>query len=163
MIYLSTKLSTVTPLLTKGDGVEIDPDIKASQVLAPFRHAAGALGSHFFTVLREEGRLLGWRSGNPPRVTVPPVDQALPGEWVEVGTEAVLEAYAPNEWLAALGRDAEAESCLALVRLRAADNAMLSRLRNRGQMLAIGQTLAAHFAEERTGSILDFWFEPSKS
>ena len=91
-----------------------------------FRHSAGKLGTQFLTALRS-GRILGWRTGNPARVLVPPKDVGLPGEWVEIGPRAKLIAYAPREWLRSSDR-ANENSCLALVMLDGADTAMLSRV-----------------------------------
>lgn len=136
-------------------------EVRTSEVAAQFRHSAGALGSRFLAALRDERRILGWRSGTPARVTVPPRNLGGTGGWVDAGTEAVLEAYAPNDWLATLGRLVEAESCLALVRLRGADEAMLARLRSGGEAPKPGQALIARFAEEPAGSIRDLWFEPA--
>jgi uncharacterized OB-fold protein len=134
--------------------------MRVVEVQAVFRHSAGKLGSHFLKTLRDEGRIVGWRSGSPARVDVPPRDLGAAGEWVDVGPNATLEAYAPNEWLEALGKPIDADSCLALIRLDGADSGFLARLRPGATKLKIGQALIARFAEDRTGSMADVWFEP---
>jgi uncharacterized protein len=132
--------------------------VRTIEVEAAFRHSAGRLGSYFLKTIRDEARLVGWRTGNPPQVLVPPKDLGGAGEWVALGPGAVLEAYAPVEWR---GADQAAETCLALVRLDGADMALLASLKPayRVGAVAIGTRLLAHFAEERRGAITDFWFE----
>lgn len=135
--------------------------VRSVDVEATFRHSAGRLGTHFLRAIRDEGRILGWRTGNPPRVIVPPKDLGGTGEWVEIGPGARLEAYAPVEWL---GDGADTASCLALVRLDGADTAMLARLRPTvaPHALPVGTRLVARFAEERQGAVTDFWFEAAR-
>lgn len=139
-----------------------EDDVRSVDVKAVFRHSAGELGSHYLTTLRDEGQLLGWRSGRPPIVRIPPKDLGLPGSWVDVGPGATLEAYAPRDWLQAAGAEEwEDGSCLALVRPDGADTAMLARLRPAAAsaVMGVGQRLTAHFAERRSGSATDVWFE----
>lgn len=140
-------------------------EVRTVEVHATFRHSAGRLGTYYLTVIRDEGRFVGWRSGNPPRVQVPPKDLGVPGEWVEVGPCATLEAYAPTAWVIPPGgRDDRAGSALALVRIDGADTAMLARLSwDESEALAPGSRLVARFADERVGAVTDFWFEPEGS
>jgi uncharacterized OB-fold protein len=132
--------------------------IRTVEVEATFRHSAGRLGTHFLKAIRDERKFLGWRTGNPPRVMVPPKDLGGTGEWVEIGPGARLDAYAPAEWLS---DGADASSCLALVQLDGADTAMLTRLKPAvaPDALPVGTRLVARFAEERHGAVTDFWFE----
>jgi uncharacterized OB-fold protein len=133
-------------------------DVRVVDVKATFRHSAGRLGTRFLAAIRDEARLLGWRTGNPARVLVPPKDLGLSGEWVEIGPGATLEAYAPTEWL----RPPADGFGLALVRIDGADTAMLAQLRpapTTADALPLGLRLVAHFAEARSGAITDFWFE----
>jgi len=136
-------------------------DVRTVEVTAPFRHSAGRLGSRFFSALRDEGRLLGWRTGTPPRVIVPPRDLGGDGEWVPLGPGARLEAFAPTDWLAEIGAEnAPDGSLLALVTPDGADTALLARLRPGDGTPAPGTRLVARFADERQGAMTDFWFEP---
>jgi len=132
--------------------------VRATEVEASFRHSAGRLGSHFLKAIRDEARLLGWRTGDPPRVIVPPKDLGGTGEWVALGPGAVLLAYAPPEW-----RDGEsaAGTCLALVRPDGADTGLLAALKPAypAGALAVGTVLRVRFSEERRGAITDLWFE----
>ncbi len=138
-----------------------DPsDVRVVDVKAAFRHSAGKLGTKFFAALRDDKKLLGWRTGTPARVMIPPKDLGMSGEWIEVGPGATLEAYAPNEWLQDIARPVEDGSCLALVRVDGADTSLLARVRTSGALKA-GQRLVSHFAEERKGTMNDFWFEPA--
>ena len=88
------------------------------------REGSAAISSR---AIRDEARFVGWRTGG--RVVAPPKDAGGPGDWVAIGPGAVLEAYAPAEWLADIGNVAEDGSYLALVTLDGADTAMLARLR----------------------------------
>jgi uncharacterized protein len=139
-------------------------DTRVVDVKATFRHSAGRLGSRYFASIRDERRILGWRTGDPPRVLVPPKDLGLAGEWVEVGPGATLEAFAPEDWLkAAHSSSLEGDFSLALVRLDGADTSMLAHLRPKGLTIdsyPVGQRLLAHFSAERTGTASDLWFEP---
>jgi len=126
---------------------------------ATFRHSAGTLGTHFFRALRDEARLLGWKTGAEPRVVVPPRDCGETGEWVEVGPGARLAAYAPPAWTPESERRADA-SVLALVEVDGADTAMLARLKLDGAATpAVGRRLVLRFAPERQGAMSDIWFE----
>jgi uncharacterized OB-fold protein len=132
-------------------------EVREVDVRATFRHSAGRLGSVFLTALREQ-RLLGWKTGTPARVIVPPKDLGTAGEWVEIGPGARLEAYVPAEWLAS----SDDGSCLALVTVDGADTALLARLRPAAAALAKGARLTLRFAENRAGRMTDFWFELEK-
>lgn len=132
-------------------------ETRSVDVRASFRHSAGRLGSIFLSALRE-GRLLGWKTGTPARVIVPPKDLGCEGEWVEIGPGASLDSYAPADWAAA----ADDSSCLALITVDGAAVALLARLRPAASAckLAPGARLVLHFAETRRGAMSDFWFEP---
>ncbi len=128
----------------------------------PFRHSAGRVGSIFLTALRE-GRLLGWRGGTPSRIHLPPPPMASDqGEWVVVGPGARLIAYAAAELEFPQFRTIDDGCVLALVRVDGTDTAFLSRLRLAAHATALPSMapLTLHFAEQRTGSLRDFWFEP---
>jgi hypothetical protein len=117
---------------------------------ATFRHSAGRLGSRYLSALRDDGKILGWRTGTPPRVLVPPKDLGGDGEFVEVGPGAGLLAFAPTEWLAAPSGD----GVLGLVALDGADTPLFARVRAAAP--AIGMRLIARF-----GGATDIWFEPA--
>jgi hypothetical protein len=136
-----------------------DSETRTVDVRASFRHSAGRLGSAFLLALRD-GRLLGWKSGDPARVVVPPRETGAPGEWIALGPGATLEAYVPNDWLPA----SVDGSCFALVTVDGADTALVSRLRPAANMgaLARGAKLTLRFADQRSGAMTDFWFEPQE-
>jgi hypothetical protein len=94
----------------------------------------------------------------PARVLVPPKDLGGKGEWVAIGPGARLDAYAPVDWL-----ESKDDSCLALVTIDGADTALLVRLRPAAAAgaLALGARLTVRFAETRSGTMADFWFEPA--
>lgn len=132
-------------------------DTRAVDVRATYRHSAGRLGSVFLKALGD-GRLIGWKSTADGRVTVPPRETGLPGEWVPIGPGARLEAFAPADWVA---DDRGDGACLALVRIDGADTALLARLKvaPSAGAPAIGARLVARFAAERSSRITDLWFE----
>jgi hypothetical protein len=117
---------------------------------ATFRHSAGRLDSRYLAALRDDGKILGWRTGTPPRVLVPPKDLGTDGEFIEVGPGASLLAFAPNEWLAAPIED----GVLGLVALDGADTPLFARVRATAP--ETGMRLIAHF-----GGPTDLWFEPA--
>lgn len=84
-----------------------------------FRHSLGALGRHARQVQRDQGLILGWRTGPDVTVLYPPRDLGGAGEWVEVGPGAVL--------LSPLAR-ADGETSLARVRLDGAQCGMFARV-----------------------------------
>lgn len=144
-------------------GASPEEQVRTVEMHAKFRHSAGRLGTHYLTVIRDEARLVGWRSGNPPLVQVPPKDLGVAGEWVDVGPGATLEAFAPADWVARPAGDDPAVSSLALVHIDGADTATLAWLRpvlSGPDALAPGVRLVACFADERSGMVTDFWFEP---
>jgi hypothetical protein len=99
--------------------------------------------------LRDERKILGWRTGTPPRVLVPPKDLGGDGEFLEVGPGGSLLAFAPAEWLAAPA----GEGVLGLVALDGADTPLFARVRAPAPVT--GMRLIARF-----GGATDFWFEP---
>lgn len=151
-------------MLTEGetDGGRVDE--RTVEVHARFRHSAGRLGTHFLSVIRDQGCLVAWRTGNPSLVMIPPKDVGTAGEWVEVGPGATLEAYAPTDWVAReIGDGDGSPATLALVQIDGADTAILAWLRPpvpAARDLAPGTRLVSRFAKERAGAVTDFWFEP---
>lgn len=69
-----------------------------------FRHSAGRLVSHALKALRDERRILGWRSGPDAVVLYPPKDLGGEGQWVELGPGAELLSPAPATGSGALAR-----------------------------------------------------------
>jgi hypothetical protein len=118
---------------------------------AHFRQGAGALTSHFLRALRDERRLLGWRSGATNGVSVPPVHGGAAGEWVDVGPGARLVAHVPPS-----GDDGDT---LGLLAIDGAEGCSTWRVRSSVPLRA-GMRLEARWVEERSGSPLDLWFEP---
>ena len=117
---------------------------------ATFRHSAGRLGSRYLSELRDNGKILGWRTGTPPRVLVPPKDLGTDGEFFEVGPGGSLLAFAPNEWLSTPIED----GVLGLVALDGADTPLFARVHAAAP--ATGMRLIARF-----GGATDLWFEPA--
>ena len=119
---------------------------------AVFRHSAGRLGSQWLTALRREGKVLGWRTGTPPRVLVPPKDLGTPGEFVDVGPGAQLLAFAPADWVDAT----QSSGVLGLVAFDGADTPMFARVHDDAPTM--GMRLRACVAKQPVGNAADLWF-----
>jgi uncharacterized OB-fold protein len=127
-----------------------------------FRHSAGRLGSHYLSALRTQGRLVGWRTQAPSRVSVPPRDAAAQGEWVEMGPGAELLAFAPAEWVAGSGEPALENFVLGRVLIDGAQKPIFALLKLHGVQGRRGLRLSAKFADgQAAGSGVDLWFEPA--
>ena len=135
-----------------------------------YRHALGETASFFFSNIRDHKKLYGRRCGHTGRVLAPPrafSDQSLKPttEWVEIGPGGVIEAFTiVYEEFQGLPPPPYA---FGYVKLDNADTAIggflrgvdLSNAEAAAGKLAIGTRVTTHFAEERTGDVLDFWFE----
>ncbi|GAA4339007.1 hypothetical protein GCM10023144_36690 [Pigmentiphaga soli] len=127
-----------------------------------FRHSAGRLGSHYITALRTQGRLVGWRTEVPSRVSVPPRDVGAEGEWVELGPGAELLAFAPSEWTAGSGEPVLEDFTLGRVLIDGARKPVFALLRLNGVQGRRGLRLSARFADgQSAGTGVDLWFEPA--
>jgi uncharacterized protein len=135
-----------------------------------YRHALGETASFFFANIRDNKKIYGRRCGHTGRVLAPPrafSDQSLKPttEWVEIGPGGVIEAFTMvYEEFQNLPPPPYA---FGYVRLDNADTGIggffrgvdLSDPGAAAQKLAIGTRVTTHFAEKRTGDVLDFWFE----
>jgi len=129
-----------------------------------YDHALGETASYFFAQVRDNAQIYGRRDPKSGRVLVPPrafSDQTLEPttDWVKVGPGGRIEAFTktlPNPPYA-----------FGYVLLDGADTAIggffrgidLSDPAKAAKQLAIGTRVSTRFADERKGSVLDFWFE----
>ena len=134
-----------------------------------YRHALGATASWFYAQIRDHKKIYG-RRGADGRVLVPPrafSDQTLKPttDWVEVGPGGVIEAFTiVYEEFHNLPPPPYA---FGYVMLDRADTAIggffrgidLSDPAKAAPKLKIGTRVITRFAEQRTGDVLDFWFE----
>ena len=135
-----------------------------------YRHALGETASFFFANIRDNKKLYGRRCGHTGRVLAPPrafSDQSLKPttEWVEIGPGGVIEAFTiVYEEFQGLPPPPYA---FGYVKLDNADTAIggfmrgvdLSDAAAAAKRLAVGTRVTTCFAENRTGDVLDFWFE----
>lgn len=135
-----------------------------------YEHALGETASWFFTQIRDNKKIFGRRCPVSDRVLVPPrafSDQTMEPttDWVEVGPGGSIEAFTiVYESFRNLPPPPYA---FGYVLLDGADTAIggyfkgidLSDAKAAAQRLAIGTRVITKFAEERTGDVLDFWFE----
>jgi len=107
---------------------------------------------------------LGWRTNLPERLNLPPKDFGTGGEWVEVGPEAELLAFAPPEWVADSGEMQLRDFTLGRVLIDGAQTPVfaLLRLDNARDELKRGARLIVRFADAQVSPSpdADFWFEP---
>lgn len=137
-----------------------------------YEYAAGETASRFLTELRDNQRILGRQCPDCERVLAPPrsfCEQCYcdTGEWVEIGSGGVVEAFTivPND----LGSGPEAPYAVAYVKLDDADTAMVNEVEGvdlsdvdaAAEKLSLGTRLKATFdpADEREGEITDFHYE----
>ena len=137
-----------------------------------YRHALGETASFFFANIRDHKKIYGRRCGHTGRVLAPPrafSDQSLEPttDWVEIGPGGAIEAFTMvYEEFQNLPPPPYA---FGYVKLDNADTAIGGFLRGvdlsdpeaAAWKLAIGTRVTTHFAEKRTGDVLDFWFEPA--
>ena len=135
-----------------------------------YEHALGETASWFFVQIRDNAKLYGRRCPTSGRVLVPPrsfSDQTLEPttDWVEVGPGGRIETftivYEPFKTLP------DPPYAFGFVLLDGANTALggyfrrikLSDPAAAAQQLKIGTRVTTHFAEQRSGDVLDFWFE----
>jgi uncharacterized OB-fold protein len=138
-----------------------------------YRHALGATTSAFLQGL-SAGRILGRRCDTCDRILVPARSfcdrcHVETGKWFEVGVEGRIEmftvVYEPFRGLP------DPPYALAYVLLDGADTALPGYVKGLPledadavvDRLAIGTRLRVAFADQPTGTVLDYWFEPIES
>lgn len=135
-----------------------------------YNHALGETASWFFTQIRDNAEIYGRRCPASNRVLVPPrgfSDQTLEPtqDWIKVGPGGVIETFTiVYDEFKNLPPPPYA---FGYVMLDGADTAIggffkgvdLSDAKLAAEKLAIGTRVITRFAEERTGDVLDFWFE----
>lgn len=134
-----------------------------------YRHALGETASWFYAQIRDHKKIFGRRSAEG-RVLVPPrafSDQTLKPttDWVEVGPGGVIEAFTiVMEEFQGLPPPPYA---FGYVMLDGADTGLggffrgldLSDPAKAAETLKVGTRVTTKYAEQRTGDVLDFWFE----
>lgn len=130
-----------------------------------FRHSAGRLGSHYLTALREQGRLLGWRTRTPDRLSLPPKDFGCDGEWIEVGPGAALLSFVPSAWMAGAPEAPPHGFVLARVAVDGAPAPILALARMEDEAAARrGMRLTIRYPQAGDASFPGgFWFEPASA
>ncbi len=135
-----------------------------------YEHALGETASWFFTQIRDNAKLYGRRCAKTGRVLVPPrafSDQTLEPttEWVEVGPGGRIETF--TIVYEAFNDLPPPPYAFGYVLLDGADTAIGGFFRGinlkdpakAATMLKLGTRVVTRFADERKGSVLDFWFE----
>lgn len=138
-----------------------------------YDHALGETASYFFTQVRDNAQIFGRRDPKSGRVLVPPrafSDQTLEPttEWVKVGPGGRIEAFTiVYEEFKTLP---DPPYAFGYVLLDGADTAIGGFFRGidlkdpakAAQLLKLGTRVMTRFADDRKGSVLDFWFELEK-
>jgi len=135
-----------------------------------YDHALGETASYFFAQVRDNAQIYGRRDPKSGRVLVPPrafSDQTLEPttDWVKVGPGGRIEAFTiVYEEFKTLP---DPPYAFGYVLLDGADTAIggffrgidLKTPAKAAEMLKLGTRVITRFADERKGSVLDFWFE----
>ncbi|MSO91327.1 MAG: hypothetical protein EXR01_07090 [Acetobacteraceae bacterium] len=135
-----------------------------------YTHALGETASWFYTQLRDHAKIYGKRCAKTGHVLVPPrafSDETLQPttDWVEVGPDGTIQTFTfVYEEFKNLPPPPYA---FGYVLLDGADTAIggyfkgvdLADPHKAAVKLAIGTRVITRFAENRTGDVLDFWFE----
>lgn len=135
-----------------------------------YDHALGETASYFFAQVRDHAQIYGRRDPKSGRVLVPPrafSDQTLEPttDWVKVGPGGKIEAFTiVYEEFKTLP---DPPYAFGYVLLDGADTAIggffrgidLTDPANAARQLALGTRVITRFADERKGTVLDFWFE----
>lgn len=135
-----------------------------------YKHALGETASWFFTQIRDKQEIYGRRDPKSGRVLVPPrafSDETLEPtkEWVKVGPKGKIECF--TIVYEAFNNLPDPPYAFGYVLLEGADTAIggyfkgidLSDGAAAAAKLAINTPVVTRFAKERTGDVLDFWFE----
>ncbi len=136
----------------------------------PYEYSIGESAAAFFDALAER-RLLGARCDSCGRVAVPPKSfcefcfRSI-DDLVEVGQTGVVEAV--TVVTAPFAGSPPVPYCVAYVRLEGATSSIANYVRgvdlsdpdHLPETIAIGAPVRVVFADETTGRVTDFWFEP---
>ena len=135
-----------------------------------YRHALGETASYFFQQLRDNKQIYGRREAKTGRIQVPPrafSDESLEPtqDWVPVGPEGTIECF--TIVYSAFQGLPDPPYAFGYVLLKGADTAIggyfkgldLTDSAAAAAKLKVGTKVMTHFAEKRTGDVLDFWFE----
>jgi hypothetical protein len=135
-----------------------------------YNHALGETASWFYAQIRDNAKIFGRRCAKTGRVLVPPrsfSDQTLQPttEWVEVGPGGRIETF--TIVYEAFQNLPPPPYAFGFVLLDGADTALggyfkgvdLTDPAKAAARLKIGTRVATKFAEQRTGDVLDFWYE----
>jgi len=140
---------------------EVEPLTLKGQIAVPYTWWVGETGSRFLIALRDEGKILGNRCDSCGTVYVPPRKSCgrcfvKTGEWVELDTQGVVEAFTIVRFSYAL-QPAGAPFAYALIKLDGASVSLLHLIKKDLERLKNGVRVQAIFKikKERQGDILD--------
>ena len=135
-------------------------------IIMPYRYYAGAVGSKFFTELRDNKRIMGTRCPQCNRVYVPPKSTCLrcfakSDEWIELDGRGTLESYTMVHYSLPV-HPLSSPFAYGIIKLDGADTSLTHFL---GELepedIKIGMRLKPVFKEKREGSMLDIkYFKP---
>lgn len=146
--------------------LSLDPYVAEGRLVMPYRYFPGPVASHFFRVLRDEGRILGIRCNQCRTVYVPP--EGICGrcfcrlhQWIEVGPEGTLLSYTRPRYLLDIHPRVR-PLLFGIIHLDGADTGLLHLLGDVDpDRVEIGMRVKAVLAQERRGGITDIqYFRP---
>jgi uncharacterized OB-fold protein len=144
----------------------IKPMVYESRISVPYHWWAGDTASTFLTALRDEKKIMGMRCQKCSRVYVPPrkvcpICFSENSEWVTLSEKGTVRSFTvARRNLRALHK--EPPIIFGLIQLDGADTALLHFIDGiEPEKVTIGMRVAAQFAENRSGTILDIdYFKP---
>lgn len=164
-----TKYTNMFHLMTPSrrfNVLSLDPYVAEGRLAMPYRYFPGPIATRFFVELRDNQRIFGIRCPKCEIVYVP-VESTCGRcfekleEWVEVGTEGVLQSYTVTHYSLPI-HPVSPPIMYGLIKLNGADTGFLHLLGEvEPRELHIGMRMEAVFREERVGNILDIaYFRP---
>jgi len=138
---------------------KVDPLTLKGQIRVPYTWSVGEVGSRFLVALRDDCKILGNKCDQCGTVYVPPRKNCgkcftLIRQWVDVGTEGVVQSYTIVRYRSPL-QPFPPPFAYVLIRLDGADVGFLHVVKDNIKSLKNGIRVRARFSEDRSGRIMD--------
>ena len=138
----------------------VEPMVLEGRINVPYTWDIGETGTQFFTALRDMQEIWGTRCEQCEITFIPPRNRCGQcfqpiSEWVQLGTEGVVESYTVTHYGNEVLPDAP-PVIYALIKLDGADTALLHIIRAENPVaLKTGARVRAVFAKNPQGNIMD--------
>jgi uncharacterized OB-fold protein len=165
-----TKYADMFHLVSPGERFKVlslDPYVAEGRLAMPYRYFPGPIATRFFLEMRDHRKMVGIRCPDCNVVYVPAASTCgrcfrQLEEWVEVGTEGVLESFTVTHYALPV-HPVPSPVMYGIVKLDGADTGLVHLLNEVAPGgLRMGMRVEAVFREKRVGNILDIrYFRPS--